>query len=102
MNTYIISIVAKKGSSHTEGQAFCSAMMTNAGIHWDDKIWIMGRGRDEHHWKIKCTEEQLTLMVLKGAKVEKNVTKEARESGLAKLTEDEKEALGLNIIQPRV
>ena len=102
MNTYIISITAKKGSTHTQGQSASSAMLNDAGIYWDDKRWVMWREAGEHHWRVRCTEEQLTLLVLKGAKLEKNITKEARESGLAKLTEDEKEALGLNIAQSNV
>lgn len=50
----------------------------------------------EHFWYVTCTEEQLVVLMLScGASVSANLTEDNRRSGLAKLTADEKEALGL-------
>lgn len=92
MTTYIVSI--SQGYGHVQGQSSSMGILDKTGVDWNHRKWVMGRGY-EHRWRIVCTEEQLTLLVLKGFTVEKNITKEAKESGLAKLTEDEKEALGL-------
>lgn len=94
-NTYIVSFTVKEGSSHTKGQNETQHILNVVGVDWRNRKWAMGQG-NEHHWKIKCTEEKLILLVLKGGKIERNITAEARITGLAKLTEDEKEALGLN------
>ncbi len=95
MNTYIISFTVEKGSTHTHGQSETSKIINDTGVDWRNKRWVMGQGSEEQHWRVKCDEEQLTLLVLKGGKVVKNITELARASGLAKLTDDEKEALGI-------
>lgn len=62
----------------------------------------MGSGND-HHYRVTCTEDELIILKLKGCIVTTNLTEEhkkklaeAKVTGLAKLTELEKEALGLN------
>lgn len=61
--------------------------------------WVSGThasGVDYHSWKIECTEEQLSYLVMScGAKMEFNLTEQARNSGMKKLNQDEIDALGL-------
>ena len=95
MKTYVICLTATKGKKHFEAQAETSLVISCAGSPYVDRTWVMGQG-DDHHWKIRCTDKQITWLLLSGARVVKNVTDEARVSGLAKLTKDEMEALGLS------
>ena len=98
MHKYLISIPWSK-DDHWDSQAghLCGIFAT--GIHHDDCRWICGWeqfGIRYHDWKIKCTQEQLALLKLSlGANVKKDLTIEYRVSGLAKLNDEEKEALGL-------
>lgn len=38
-------------------------------VKWDACKWIMGQGRYLHTWRVKCTEEESTLLALISEKV---------------------------------
>jgi hypothetical protein len=33
-------------------------------VGWENTRWIMGRGKSLHTWRVKCTEEESTLLAL--------------------------------------
>lgn len=94
MNKYLVSIAYPNDMKHFESQAHHTSMFRQVGIPYTGYKWHHGQGY-RHYWVIKCDGEQLSMLVLSGATVEKDLTKTHKESGLNKLTEDEKEALGL-------
>ena len=38
-------------------------------VKWDACKWVMGQGRHLHTWRVKCTEEEATLLALISEKV---------------------------------
>lgn len=94
MNTYQIRLTTPR-LGHFAEQAWCSHRLGAAGINYDKRRWVMCQGLD-HFYEVSCDEKSLMFLILStGATVEKNLTQEWKESGLSKLTDNEKEALGL-------
>ena len=94
MNRYLISLPYEKGGKHFETQAAHYKLIRECGLLFSDSRWCSG-GPGEHTWQVKCDKEQLIMLVLKGAKIVSDLTAANRSSGLLKLTEYEKEALGI-------
>lgn len=38
-------------------------------VKWDACKWVMGQGRNLHTWRVRCTEEESTLLALISVKV---------------------------------
>lgn len=99
MDTYLIGLPYPSEMNHWEGQTFHARLFEQAGIPYDARKWHSGWSKDNirmHDWKLQCSEQQLTFMSLsRGIVIKENLTKKFRASGLAKLTIDEKLALGL-------
>ena len=86
---------------YLSAQSVCSSILRDSGIPHFNIKWVMAQSRDLHY-RIECNDETLSVLVLKGCRIVKNLTEEhiqklaeAKLTGLAKLTEIEKEALGL-------
>lgn len=96
MNKYQIRFHAT--DDHFDSQTSNSVLLSRAGISYQDRTCICASSSSKgryHEWRIKCTEEQLSVLVLSGAIIIRNLTEQYKTEGLAKLTDDEKEALGL-------
>lgn len=69
------------------------------GLRHESYKWVSATsasGVDYHTWKITCTDEQLSFLIVScGGEVQHNLTKQAMLSGLKKLEPEEIEALGL-------
>lgn len=48
---------------HWAGQAETGKKIRSI-VKWDACKWIMGRGMTLHTWRVKCTEEEATLLGL--------------------------------------
>lgn len=97
MNKYQVKIpYLTTNIGHYESQDVHMDCFRNAGIR--NYRWYMSQHL-AHNWEISCTHEQLVFLCLStGAVVQRNLTEEYRVSGLAKLSIDEKEALGIKDI----
>lgn len=95
MNKYSVLMPCPEGTEYRDGQLQHMQEFRRAGIPYDNYKWTMGQGY-KHQWTLTCSEEQLTVLALAaGATVVENLTQRHRQTGLAKLTFDEKQALGL-------
>lgn len=98
MEKYLIQAEYPKGLGHSKSQQLHQSQFSQVGIPYSNFNWTGGSissKRESHFWTVKCTEEQLTMLSLLGFKVKGNLTESYKKSGLEKLTQDEKEALGL-------
>jgi hypothetical protein len=94
VNRYLIRLTYENGGGHFETQAEQRRMIYGT-IGVSSLKWYQGGPGDTHTWEVRCDEEQLLMLKLNGAQIISNLTAKFRESGLAKLNEDEKEALGI-------
>ncbi len=98
MNRYLIYAIYPQGPVDRQSQELHKAQFIQAGLGYTDYVWSHGEGNaseERQYWNVKCTEEQLTMLRLMNFHIASNLTKNFRKEGLAKLTGDEKEALGL-------
>ncbi len=99
MNKYLIKIPHDRNIEHHASQNIHHAQFTRLGISWKDYKWNHGTCSSAEYsqtWTVKCSEERLSMLVLQGATVIMNLSDEWRRTGLAKLSKEVIEALGLN------
>jgi hypothetical protein len=102
MNDYIINVPYDvHGKTEFFSGQNISGMLLKDVVTCSRRTWFCGVGND-HHFRVTCTEDELIVLKLKGCTVVMNLTEthkrhleEAKITGLAKLTDLEKEALGL-------
>jgi hypothetical protein len=76
MNKYQV-VIPYTGIDHWQAQTYQMKKFNEAGIAYQNYKWTMGshkNGFDLHDWEIKCTEEQLSFLVLScGAYLRQNL-----------------------------
>lgn len=95
---YLINLEYPSEKAHHVAQSIHRLMLQQVGI--ENFKWYMGTGSMTpnvriHQWAVECTAPQLTALILMGATIVENLTEKNRASGLKKLTDEEKEALGV-------
>ena len=101
MNKYRIAFTSSDRGWFSD-QDETRMLINRSGVTYDKRKLYMRTSAGDNYYDIECDAETLTVLLLNGGRIVKDLTaehlehlKEAAITGLAKLTELEKEALGL-------